>query len=154
MKSALVSLTLAGTLVVGVGIRSANAQIDHTIEFTTAFPFSVGNTMLPAGTYTVTPDDLDPMMLAVRGGRSAVFIATTDATSKEAPSKTELVFERYGNGYILKNIWLAGSTQGVQVDVTHAKKHVAREDETPSEHRVAAHAKSRPAGATKAATAK
>jgi hypothetical protein len=154
MKSAFVLLTLTGALVVGVGVHRVNAQIDASIQFTTAFPFTVANTTLPAGTYTVTPDELDPAMLAVRGARSAVYVATTDATPKETPSKTELVFERYGGGYVLKNIWLAGSTQGYEVDVTHAEKHVARNNETPSERRVAARVKHKAATAAKVSAAK
>ena len=66
------SVVIACALLVLAGIRSACAQIDLPIEFTTTFPFAVGNTTLPAGTYTVRADDEDSQVLTgfrtARGG--------------------------------------------------------------------------------------
>ena len=141
MKSVTVSLVLAGAFVAIIGVGAATAQIDSAVQFTTSFPFTAGTATLPAGSYPVTPDDLVPTVLLIRGSRARVFLNTTETTSPSLPSKTEVVFDRYKSGYALKNILVAGSEIGYAADVTVAARHLNRTGETPAEHRVAARAK-------------
>ena len=141
MKSVAASLIVAGAFVVIIGVGTATAQIDSAVQFTTSFPFTAGTATLPAGSYTVTPDELDPTVLLIRGNRAKVFLTTTETTPRNLPSKTEVVFDRYKSGYVLKNILVAGSEVGYAADATLAKRHLNRSGETPTEHRVAARTK-------------
>ena len=57
MKSLIRSIGIAAGIVLLVGVPHAGAQIVNTVEFTTPFPFTVGAATLPAGSYTIRPDD-------------------------------------------------------------------------------------------------
>ena len=129
------SVVIACALLVLAGIRSACAQIDLPIEFTTTFPFAVGNTTLPAGTYTVRADDEDPQVLEVSGPHAAVFFNTESAQPRQAPSTTELVFNRYGDAYVLKNVWVEGSEIGYQTQPLLRERRLAKNG-SPSEQHV------------------
>ena len=129
------SVVIACALLVLAGIRSACAQIDLPIEFTTTFPFAVGNTTLPAGTYTVRADDEDPQVLEVSGPHAAVFFNTESAQPRQAPSRTELVFNRSGDGYVLKNVWVEGSEIGYQTQPSLREQRLAKFG-SPSEQHV------------------
>ena len=135
------SVIIAGALLTAAGVRNASAQIDKAIEFTTPFPFTVGNATVPAGSYTITPDEQDPQILELRGGKTSVIFVTEDAQPKQPASKTEVVFSRYKNSYVLKNIWLAGSAIGYVTEIGLAEKHLSRSGGSATEHRVAARAK-------------
>jgi hypothetical protein len=112
MKSLFRSVIIAAALLTAAGVPNASAQIDHAIEFTTSFPFTVANATVPAGSYTITPDEQDPQILELRGANTSVFFITENAQPKQPASKTEVVFTRYNSNYVLKNIWVAGSEIG------------------------------------------
>jgi len=137
MKRLSIALTLI--LVTAGGVRDAFAQIVGRIQFTTAFPFTVGNTTLPGGTYSIASDSLEPSLLVIRGWNTSVFEAATESSPSRAPARSEVVFERFGNGYILKSVWVAGSTVGYQLNVRAAERRLARTNEAPNEVRVSAH---------------
>jgi hypothetical protein len=127
-------VVIACALLLLAGIRSACAQNDLFIEFTTTFPFAVGNTTLPAGTYTVRADDEDPQVLEVSGPQAAVFLNTESAQPRQAPSRTELVFDRYGEGYVLKNVWVEGSEIGYRTQPSLREQRLAKNGSPSEEH--------------------
>jgi hypothetical protein len=130
----------AGVLLLG-GVHAASAQITYPVEFKTTFPFTVGNTTLPAGSYTIRPDDTHPEVLELTGAHTSVFFDTENASARETPSKTEVVFKRYGDGYVLKNIWVGGETTGAEAVAVHGEGHVAKQHGQATEHHVAARRK-------------
>ena len=87
----------AALALVFAGAPGLSAQISQSVEFTTSFPFSVGNATLPAGSYTVRPDDDNPEMLELSGAHAAVLFQTRNVQAGNPPSKTEVVFNRYGS---------------------------------------------------------
>jgi len=106
------SLVRSIIIVLGVltvaGVQNASAQIIDNVDFTTSFPFTVGNTTVPAGSYTIRPDDDNPQILMLQGKNASVLFQVDVASARKTPSKTEVVFSRYGNSYVLKNIWGRG----------------------------------------------
>jgi hypothetical protein len=108
-----------------------------TVEFATSFPFTVGLATVPAGSYTIRPDDDNPAILLLTGARASVMFQTISAEAREVPSKTEVVFKRYGNGYVLKDIWVEGSTIGAEATPAEGERHIAKSD-SKGEQRVAA----------------
>ena len=123
------------------GVRNASAQIVYPVEFTTSFPFTVGNASVPAGSYTIRPDDDNPKILELSGAHTAVLFETENAVARETPSKTEVVFKRYGDGYVLKDIWLAGSNDGAETMAVEGERHAAKHGGPQHEERVAARKK-------------
>lgn len=137
MRSLVRYVIVAGGIV-SFGIQNASAQIFEAVEFTTSFPFTVGSATMPAGRYTIRPDDDNPEILELTGARASVFFQTESAQIDETPSKTEVVFKRYRDRYVLKNIWLEGSTTGAEAIAAEGERHMSSRQEPDADQRVAA----------------
>jgi hypothetical protein len=132
------TFALVSLFTIGVGVQDARAQVSRPIEFTTAFPFTVGETTVAGGTYSISADALDTSTLEIRGRTASVFELARQAKPSATPSRTEVVFERYGDHYILKSIWIAGATVGFELNVKFAERHLERANERLTEFRVSA----------------
>ena len=69
-----------------------------------------------------------------------MFFGTEDSQARETPAKSEVVFKRYGDGYVLKDIWVEGSKSGAESVAAEAERHLARR-EAKGEQRVSARKK-------------
>ena len=133
------SIVLAAGIVAVAGLHNVSAQIETSVEFTTSFPFTVGNATLPAGRYTISPaDDEEPLVFRIEGAHASVFFLTERAQTSQAPSKTEVEFSRYGNLYVLKNIWLEGSEIGHLAETALGERHAVKRGAPSTPERVAA----------------
>jgi len=133
------SIVLAAGIVAVVGVHDASAQIETSVEFTTSFPFTVADATLPAGSYTISPaDDEDPQVFRVTGAHASVLFVTESAQANQAPPKTEIEFSRYGDRYVLKNIWVEGSAIGYQAETTLGERHAAKRGASSTPQRVTA----------------
>lgn len=140
MKSSFRLIMLAAGIVLLAGVRDASAQIENRLDFTTSFAFTAGNTTVPAGSYTIAPIEEDPSVLELKDGRTSVLIETQSATPAEVPSKDEIVFQRYGDQYVLTNIWTEGSGTGYVMEPSAREAQISwRHGGAPRESRVAAH---------------
>ena len=146
MKSLVCSLGIAAGIVLIAGVHNASAQITGDVEFTTAFPFAVGPATVPAGRYTIEPDLDHPEILLLTGTRASVFFQTGATESRETPSKTEVVFKRYGDSYVLKEIWIEGSSSGAEAIAGEGERHASKGRSPEPERRVSA---TKRVGATK-----
>jgi len=142
MKTLVRSIGIAAGILVLAGVQKASSQIVYPVEFTTSFPFTAGSATVPAGSYTITPDEDNPALLLLAGGRTSVFFQTEEKDAQKAPSKTEVVFSRYGDKYVLKDIWVEGSTNGAESLAAEGERHLAKHGKSTSEQRVAARRKS------------
>jgi hypothetical protein len=94
------ALLAAASLVAPTGVSAQSRQ-----QATIPFDFTVGERLLPAGTYVIKP--LTPGVIAVLGWKGNTLVSTmtlvtpTDEVSKN-PDK--LVFHRYGDQYFLGEI--------------------------------------------------
>jgi hypothetical protein len=138
MKTLFRSIGIAGGILVLAGAQNASAQITNSVEFTTSFPFTVGNTTVPAGSYTIRPDDDDPNILVLNGARADVLFQTENKVQQNIPSNTEVMFSRYGSGYVLKNIQVEGSEIGYITVPVEGERHVRKLGASSGEQRVAA----------------
>jgi hypothetical protein len=134
MRSLVRSIGIAGGILVFAIVQNASAQVGERVEFTTSFPFTAGYATLPAGTYTIAPDDDSPAMLRLTGVNTSVFVETQNAAPRQIPSKTEVVFKRYGDGYVLKEIWIEGSNEGAETLSVEGERHVAKNDSNGEQH--------------------
>jgi hypothetical protein len=137
MRSFVRSISVAGGVLLLAGAQHASAQIDTSVEFTTSFPFTVGNARVPAGTYSIRQDEDNPQVLELSGGRTAVLFETGNPRASQTPAKTEVVFNRYGDSYVLKDVWVEGSDMGYESIRAEAEKHAAKRGESKGEQRVA-----------------
>jgi hypothetical protein len=130
--------TAAATL---SGAALAHAQVTDPVEFTTSFPFTVGNTTMPAGSYEIRRDTDNGSVYRIESAKKHIgtLFEVEPTSMKTPPAKTEVVFKRYGQGYVLKSVWEEGSSEGVETVVVEAERHHVKNGGTPTEHRVAGH---------------
>jgi hypothetical protein len=94
------ALLAAASLMAPIGVPAQSRQ-----QATIPFDFTVGQRLLPAGTYVIRP--LGRGVIAVRGWKGNELIsATTLITSANEVSNNPdtLVFHRYGDQYFLSEI--------------------------------------------------
>ncbi len=108
MKNARILITTA-LLLAAISV-SVQAQERQLLTATVPFAFTVENSNLPAGTYTVST--LPPYNMikvqSVDGRKVAMIPAIPSPTSAES-EQTKLVFHRIGNEYFLAQVWEQGS---------------------------------------------
>jgi hypothetical protein len=138
MKSLIRTLGIAGGVFLIASVQNASAQVTDPVEFTTTFPFTVGYGTVPAGSYTIRPDDDNPDILELQGRGTTVFFQAQNTVAPKASDHTEVVFKRYGDGYILKDIWIAGSDTGVESIAAEGERHAAKKYSSASDERVPA----------------
>lgn len=109
----------ATVMLAALGAASANAQSPNTLQVTIPFAFTVNDTTLPAGDYTVSPSLNGSRVMAIRNSekRSTVLFVGSTTEQSAAPDRSNLVFRLCGDDYFLTGIWWAGYPAGVKLPV-------------------------------------
>lgn len=92
------------------------------------FAFLAGNETLPAGEYIVRVDEFNRVVMQSRDSARATGVPIT-SNVLQSSSKADtgrLEFAKYGETYVLRNVWHSGSTQGNQVVISRKVKELAR----------------------------
>ena len=113
------------------------AQVAYGVKFTTPFPFYVGNTRMPSGSYLLTqPEDFNKSIAVIKSadGLYSTFIGVTPTQSLDPPRQSKILFEKYGNTLYFDRLLLQGDTYGIVADPTKAEKK-AEETATVVEER-------------------
>lgn len=123
MIKGLIYTALAVTGFIGVvAVSTAQAQLAERLRFTTAFPFTIGNTHFMPGNYVVGPaDDNNLGVLRVSNGRQAAFmVVIPEGIPRDKPRDNELTFVRIGDHYELEQIWDASDQSAMEPTLTAA----------------------------------
>ena len=140
MKKIFLSLAML-FLFTGVGAVSASAQVTDIIEATIPFDFTVQDTRLPAGFYSikrVSSDKPITMVLRDERGHNLLLFLTNAAYFKGShyfkgrhderePDDSYLIFNRIGDRYFLSEIFEEGSQLGVALVKSDLEKRLDRE---------------------------
>ncbi len=116
MKRTTVLAYLAATLI-SMGSACAHAQ---TPRFTVPFDFTVGNQVLPAGTYQVSYATQNTILIRSKDGRFHA-VTTTLADDKESYGG-ELIFAKYGNQYFLHEVLCSDVAMNVEIPKSRLEK--------------------------------
>jgi hypothetical protein len=100
-------LALAVTI---ISTTPLNAQTS-VIEVKIPYAFTVENTTLSAGEYTIAALTENTVVIRPKAGPGAVVTLTTAAGTAKAVNP-QLVFHRYGDQYFLAEVWLVRNTEG------------------------------------------
>lgn len=125
--TAVAFFTLASILSAG----SALAQ-NHEVRADVPFNFTVGNKVLPAGTYSISPAMDGAIEIQNRETHLAV-LTQTAMDSNHSQSGGELVFQRYGGQYFLREILCEFASMNVNIPFT-TKERSARAEEARLHH--------------------
>ncbi len=118
-RIAAIALFVASTLLT---VGSAVAQ-DRQVKATVPFNFTVNNSWLPAGTYTIGSNSDTPNLLSIRDRAKSVHILAMGLTDPRDSEKVgKLVFHRYGNQYFLSEIRCGSASMNVHFPATKLEK--------------------------------
>ena len=136
-----ISKILFSTLTLSLPVlfaSSIQAEIVGHVEATIHHRFIVGNTTLPAGTYTfrmLQGTDLNAMSATSEDGNTSVEFLVRRSEDSHAPRHTELIFDRYGNNEFLLHIYEVGLKDGVTViEPSREESRLEKRGVTPVEH--------------------
>ena len=100
------------------GLTTARAQVVDTVEADIPFGFTINDTTLPAGEYSirrVSPENPGVMVISSKEGHKNVLFVVNSAQAKTEPHKTELIFDRVGDQYFLSEIFESWDVNGVEL---------------------------------------
>jgi hypothetical protein len=138
----LLSLLIALVFAPAIYPTKANAQIIGDVEATIPFQFHAGSTKLPAGEYRIhvlDNTDLSLMEISSMDGSVSALFQVHQADANSEPSKTELIFNKYGNRYFLAQLFDEGNPSGSQVLESGYEKKVSHGTPEGQEHVAARH---------------
>jgi len=103
------------------------AQVFPKIEVNVPFGFHVGDTMLPAGQYSVDTQ-MRPDIIRVRSADTSqsVAILTNGGGRMTRDTKPKLVFNRYGDQYFLSQVWAPDTYAARELPKTKRELQEAR----------------------------
>src|SRR5579862_2580043 len=120
----------------------AHAQIIGELEVNVPFQFYAGNAKLPAGKYILhmlDNSDLKFMEISTPDGSTSALFQVEDAEANSAPSKSELIFDKYGDRYFLVGVFDEGNPDGSKVPESQYEKRVSQAATEAQEHVPAYH---------------
>lgn len=118
-------LTIAA-LAALVAVSPANAQSTH-MKMDVPFNFLAGDTVMPAGTYTVVLMEASRTMTLE--GKSFVKLPVSAARVRRAADRIDdgaLKFERVSGVYVLKGVWNRRHVEGCALYPSNSERELAR----------------------------
>lgn len=119
----------------------ASAQLGHGgISVEVPFAFTVGNTMVPAGTYLVQPSPSNDHTLVIRDrdGKAGLFSVASEREANTSATACSLVFARYGDRYFLRKIKVEGSRTQYQLPENKMETEFRVQNKPPAETEILA----------------
>jgi hypothetical protein len=126
---ALAVLVLAMTL----SVVSTHAQQSDRMTMTIPFAFSVGDTMLPAGTYRVwrTSASTGTYLISNVDGEGTAVVTSPARLRQRGATRAKLVFDAYYGEYFLAQIWMPTSEIGTELATSQHEERLARAGASP-----------------------
>jgi hypothetical protein len=136
-RNYLLPLFVAVAFVFAIYPSKANAQIVGDLLVNVPFEFHAGNAKLPAGEYRVhvlDDSDLTLMQISSMDGSSTTLFEVEETDTKSLPTKSELIFNKYGDQYFLATLIEEGSSVGSQVVESQLEKKISQQTTQAEEH--------------------
>ena len=111
---------------------TAQAQTLH-VKADIPFDFVVGNTVYSAGAYTIGSATQSSNALLLEGGDTRAIVMPVQCSLTLPSETTKLVFDRMGDTYFLRKIWVEGRTDGREFPRSKSELQMAK-NHTPSDN--------------------
>lgn len=106
---------VAFTLASLITASSANGQ-DHRVRATIPFDFTVGSKHLPAGTYTITSQDL--VSVVIKSGKEYATVLSDTRADDAHTNYGKLIFNKYGDQYVLHKILCSYANMNLELPIS------------------------------------
>jgi len=108
MKANLFRVTALLAVVLAFSAVSAYGQsVVQRERFVVPFNFSVGQKVLPAGEYTFSTEKSIVRIQSRDGKQNLIAMPYRTRIASQSHANTRLTFKRYGDSYVLAQVWLA-----------------------------------------------
>src|SRR5882672_6573041 len=127
MRNRILSIVIACSALVMLPIMSANAQTRGKIKAEIPFEFVAGSKVLSAGTYTIERlayNNPEKLVIRSADNQTTALLAVNRVPLSKSPTETDLVFNKVGDTYFLRDIKVEGITLGSQLPKTKNEKHM------------------------------
>jgi hypothetical protein len=114
-------------LLLTLAVASTQAQSKSKIEASVPFDFTVGNTDLQAGRYSVKFISHNALLFRSADGKQSAIVVAPRAVSGDKDKPERMVFHRYGNRYFLAQVWMLRSDSGRELYPSNAELRLAKE---------------------------
>jgi hypothetical protein len=111
------------TLIVAFTVAVPVVHAQTIMHANVPFAFSVGQTQLPAGAYSVREIGDRATLIQSQDGRDHVLGVYANAGPSKA-NETKLVFDKVGDRYFLTQIWTSARDNGMEIPESDLEKEL------------------------------
>jgi hypothetical protein len=119
---AIALLAIANFAMAGTSFAQSNG-----VRATVPFDFTVGDKLLPAGTYTIK-EQSDHLIVIKNHDKPIAVLSLVNGDSNKSPNGGKLKFHRYGSQYFLSEILCDQAGMNLQVPTSKAEKRTALQE--------------------------
>jgi hypothetical protein len=103
------------------------AQTDNEVILEAPFAFYAGDVKMPAGSYTLTPDDnTNVLLIKSADGSHSAFVEYELVESGTRPSDSEITFNKYGKTDFLNRISMPAERFAMRILPSDAEQSAAK----------------------------
>jgi hypothetical protein len=122
MKNLRSILAALAVLLMATAAHAQTTKLAATIPFN----FVAGDRAYPAGDYTIGADGV---VLKISNTEKTEVILSQGCESLTPSANTKVVFDRVGDNYFLRQIWVEGKLRGRQLPRSHSEMQIAQNHE-------------------------
>ena len=97
------------------------------VRATVPFDFTVGDKLLPAGTYTIK-EQSQHVIVIQNNDKPIAMLSLVDGDSNKSPNGGKLKFHRYGSQYFLTEILCDRANMNLEVPTSKTEKRTAQQE--------------------------
>ena len=116
--TAIALLAIANFAMAGTSFAQSRA-----VQAKVPFDFTVGNHLLPSGTYTIKEEPTGLIVIKNRD-KAITMVSLVDPDGNKAAGGGKLIFHRYGSQYFLTEILCGWADMNVRVPASKTEKRV------------------------------
>ncbi len=117
--NAIALLAIANVAMAGTSFAQSNG-----VRANVPFDFTVGDKLLPAGTYTIK-EQSNHLIVIQNHDKPTAAISLVDGDGNRSPDGGKLKFHRYGSQYFLSEILCDQADMNLQVPISKTEKRTA-----------------------------
>ena len=126
-KQVCIGVLAMSFLVSMLAVAPASAKSVGDVRAQVPFDFNVGDSLMPAGNYTIDAITGDGSALRISSGkRNAITLTNSKEANPGSESRSRLVFHKYADQYFLAAVWGADQT-GRELRESKSERSLRRE---------------------------
>jgi hypothetical protein len=124
--TAIALIAMANFALAGTSFAQSNG-----VRATVPFDFTVGNKLLPSGTYTIKQDPTNNHLIVIRShDKPIAALSLVNQDGNKSPNGGKLLFHRYGGQYFLSEILCDRADLNVEIPRSKAEKRAQLQQAT------------------------